>query len=142
MSELLNKIKKYIEFEERINELLASLNTIKGKLRERRIVKDIGELEDSCDLFYQQIQEDIDKLGEDDSIVLKKTLDDKINLIEKETDELYLRADNTSDKKEISVILDKISKIQEKENYYYQILNYLIHKNNVKKISYVLDYDE
>lgn len=132
MEELLAKIEQYVEFEERITLLLASLTTLKGILRKKKILKDIGKIEDDCDLIYQQIIDEIRELTIDRKIELKKVLEDRIKDLE---EEIY---DNCN----IKIVVDKMNNKQQRLDYYLQFFNCVTQKNNVKSINYSLDYDD
>ena len=141
MNELIGKIEKNIELEEKTEKLINKLNSFMGRLSENKILKEVRKLEDLSDALDYEIKSMIDELDDDEKNEVKDNLIERINLLQIKKDKLFLEVDDRVKVKEMQNIFGEMHRLEERENKYQQYLNYLIHKDKVKRINFIADYD-
>ena len=141
MNELIGKIEKNIELEEKTENLINKLNSFMGRLSENKILKEVCKLEDLSDALDYEIKSMIDELDDDEKNEVKDNLIERINLLQIKKDKLFLEVDDRVKVKEMQNIFGEMHRLEERENKYQQYLNYLIYKDKVKRINFIADYD-
>ena len=141
MNELIGKIEKNIELEEKTENLINKLNSFMGRLSENKILKEVRKLEDLSDALDYEIKSMIDELDDDEKNEVKDNLIERINLLQIKKDKLFLEVDDRVKVKEMQNIFGEMHRLEERENKYQQYLNYLIYKDKVKRINFIADYD-
>lgn len=131
---LMEKIGKYVEFEEKINELEDNINYIKNNAKRRKAEKEANELYDMCEGLLQEIRKKIDELAHEGILRLQIILNDNIRSLSESKDKIVTSLEKPDVDSDILLENEKIVKYENRIYSYEQILDYVNSKNNVKRI--------